>query len=167
MIGKKGQGSTEYLVILAVVLIVALVVIGLLGWFPGLAGGTKEAQSEAYWTGAMPFSIMDKQITAAGAVTLVIENTLHERAKITSIYFTGDNATNSSFNCELNISPAGVWLRPGEQRTFTAANLCGGMTCGAGNVGDDYGFDVTIYYDRIKIKSNTMFGEKQLVGRCE
>ena len=34
----KAQGATEYLVLLAVVLIVALVSVALLGFFPGMAG---------------------------------------------------------------------------------------------------------------------------------
>lgn len=34
----KGQGSTEYLVLLAMILVIAMVCLALLGFFPGLAG---------------------------------------------------------------------------------------------------------------------------------
>ena len=45
----KGQGTTEYLIILAVIIVVALVVAGVMGWFPGAATAITEQQSKAYW----------------------------------------------------------------------------------------------------------------------
>ena len=41
-----GQGATEYLVLLAVVLIVALVSVALLGFFPGMASDAQATQSK-------------------------------------------------------------------------------------------------------------------------
>ena len=52
-----GQGATEYLVLLAVVLIVALVSVALLGFFPGMASDTQMMQSQMYWRSASPISI--------------------------------------------------------------------------------------------------------------
>jgi hypothetical protein len=43
----KAQGAAEYLVLLAVVLIVALVSVALLGFFPGMASDAQTAQSRA------------------------------------------------------------------------------------------------------------------------
>ncbi|MEM4634153.1 MAG: hypothetical protein QW275_03295 [Candidatus Anstonellaceae archaeon] len=54
-----GQGATEYLVLLAVVLVVALVSIVLLGFFPGMASDAKLSQSKAYWQSASPIAIVD------------------------------------------------------------------------------------------------------------
>ena len=54
-----GQGATEYLVLLAVVLIVALVSVALLGFFPGMAGDSQVAQSQMYWRSASPIAITD------------------------------------------------------------------------------------------------------------
>ena len=45
----KGQGATEYLVLLAVVLIIALVSIALLGFFPSLAIDARITQASLYW----------------------------------------------------------------------------------------------------------------------
>ena len=45
---KKGQVSTEYLVILAVVLVIALVVVYLVSQGTGLGGGITESQSQSY-----------------------------------------------------------------------------------------------------------------------
>ena len=40
----RGQGTTEYLIILAVVIVIALVVVGVLGFVPGIGGSTTEQQ---------------------------------------------------------------------------------------------------------------------------
>jgi hypothetical protein len=55
----RGQGATEYLVLLAVVLIVALVSVALLGFFPGMASDAQMTQSKTYWSGASPISIVE------------------------------------------------------------------------------------------------------------
>ena len=54
-----GQGATEYLVLLAVVLIVALVSVALLGFFPGMASDAQITQSQAYWKSAQPVAITE------------------------------------------------------------------------------------------------------------
>jgi len=55
----RAQGATEYLVLLAVVLIVALVSVALLGFFPGMASDAQMTQSKAYWSGASPIAITE------------------------------------------------------------------------------------------------------------
>jgi len=55
----KGQGATEYLVLLAIVLIVALVSVALLGFFPGMAQDSKIAQTQAYWRSASPLAVLE------------------------------------------------------------------------------------------------------------
>ena len=55
----RGQGATEYLVLLAVVLIVALVSVALLGFFPGMAGDVQATQSKIYWSSANPIAIVE------------------------------------------------------------------------------------------------------------
>ena len=63
----KGQGATEYLVLLAVVLIIALVSVSLLGFFPGLSSDAKITQSDSYWRGeAAPISIQDHSVGGNG-----------------------------------------------------------------------------------------------------
>ena len=58
------QGATEYLVLLAVVLIVALVSVALLGFFPGMASDAQITQSQMYWQSASPIAIVDVKSTA-------------------------------------------------------------------------------------------------------
>ncbi|MFA6328871.1 MAG: hypothetical protein WCY41_05485 [Candidatus Micrarchaeia archaeon] len=55
----KAQGATEYLVLLAVVLIVALVSVALLGFFPGMASDAQITQSQIYWQSASPIAITE------------------------------------------------------------------------------------------------------------
>lgn len=55
----RAQGATEYLVLLAVVLIIALVGIALLGFFPGTASDAQISQSQIYWKSASPVSITE------------------------------------------------------------------------------------------------------------
>jgi len=55
----RGQGATEYLVLLAVVLIVALVSVALLGFFPGMASDAQMTQSQTYWQSAQPIAISE------------------------------------------------------------------------------------------------------------
>lgn len=58
----RGQGATEYLVLLAVVLIIALVAIALLGFFPGTASDAQETESRIYWQSASPIAIIDNTL---------------------------------------------------------------------------------------------------------
>ena len=55
----RAQGATEYLVLLAVVLIVALVSVALLGFFPGMASDAQITQSQMYWKSASPITIAE------------------------------------------------------------------------------------------------------------
>jgi len=55
----RAQGATEYLVLLAVVLIVALVSVALLGFFPGMASDAQMTQSKTYWQAASPIAITE------------------------------------------------------------------------------------------------------------
>jgi len=55
----RAQGATEYLVLLAVVLIVALVSVALLGFFPGMASDAQITQSQMYWQSATPVAIVE------------------------------------------------------------------------------------------------------------
>lgn len=56
---RKGQGATEYLVLLAVVLIIALASIALLGFFPGAASDVSLEESQIYWKSAAPIAIVE------------------------------------------------------------------------------------------------------------
>ena len=59
------QGATEYLVLLAVVLVVALIGVSLVGFVPSVSSDAKVTQSDEYWRGAArPFGILEPQFVA-------------------------------------------------------------------------------------------------------
>ncbi|MGV8176969.1 MAG: hypothetical protein ACP5NX_04160 [Candidatus Bilamarchaeaceae archaeon] len=146
----KGQGSTEYLVILAVVLIVALVVIGLLGWFPGVAGGAREQQSATYWQGASPFSVTAYKISGT-SVTMTLANRLSQKVNLTAISFGGTNLT----------AFTSVNFKGGEEKTIT-----GTLGAACGNAGDGFEYNLILYYNQGSISSILQTGDKPLVGKC-
>ncbi len=60
---KKAQTATEYMIILAVIIIIALIVVGVMGGIPGLGGSTRGRASSAYWQtadiGIVAYSIVN------------------------------------------------------------------------------------------------------------
>jgi len=121
----RGQGATEYLVLLAVVLIVALVSVALLGFFPGMAGDAQATQSKIYWSGASPIAIVEwgarntiSPPTAEFSVPFMrIRNTGMYPITITKILADGYSISQvwtGGFAPEANIS--GIYhLAPGEE----------------------------------------------------
>ena len=72
--GRPAQASTEYLVIIAVVLVLALVILGLLGGFPSFSYNAQAGDSARYWSSsASPLAIVDFKQTAS-ALSLRVEN---------------------------------------------------------------------------------------------
>lgn len=157
---KKGQGATEYLVLLAVVLIVAMVAIALLGFFPGLAGDAKKTQSDAYWRGeARPFAILEHSQTG-GTLTVVLQNVEAEQRSLALINISGQGATFTSNSTVLNNT--NQYFPAGEKRTFA---IVGTSNCTASST---YEYQVTLVYNNSDntITNQRQYGAKTLVGKC-
>ena len=152
MIGKKAQGTTEYLIILSVIIVIALVVVGVMGWFPGLGTQITEQQSRAYWQSTNPIAIIAWNIdTTGGAGTdLVLRN--QSINEITIIDITLDGAT-------LNLG-APIMITGGSQAILTD----GAVSCPT--TGSPYSFEVGITYDISGLSGVTQVGSKPLVGIC-
>jgi len=142
-----GQGATEYLVLLAVVLIVALVSVALLGFFPGMASDAQITQSQMYWRSASPISITESGAKALGSTLTVtfpymrLKNMGTYPIRIIGI-IGADGGENTQFfsygPCEpggwLNISDY-FYLAPGEEKYFAQGygTPCGRqINCAAG-----------------------------------
>jgi len=133
----KGQGATEYLVLLAVVLIVALVSVALLGFFPGMASDAQLTQSQMYWRSATPISIVESAARAreTDAYTypyIRIKNTGAYPVRLTGIVGAdGAKATQFWGDCgasgTTNISDY-YYMAPGEEKYFASAWMYG-LTC--------------------------------------
>jgi len=132
----KAQGATEYLVLLAVVLIVALVSVALLGFFPGMASDSQITQSQAYWQSASPIAIVE---SSAGMLTsngytypyLRMRNSGAYPIRITGI-IGGDGAAATTFfgtNCGIPSASANFtdyfYLAPGEEKYISYFSITG------------------------------------------
>jgi len=123
------QGATEYLVLLTVVLIVALVSVALLGFFPGMASDAQMTQSQAYWRGASPIAISEFSAMASSSTTswpyLRIRNAGAYPVRITKILGTSSQSI-VYFYCAATCGTGGTnlllsdynYLAPGEENYF-------------------------------------------------
>jgi len=132
------QGATEYLVLLAVVLIVALVSVALLGFFPGMASDSQITQSQMYWKSASPISIVESgsrycASCTANYVYMRMVNVGNYPIRITAV-IGGDGGRAVEFagyNC--GIAPSFVnitnyfYMAPGEEKYF--GGLVFGTAC--------------------------------------
>jgi uncharacterized protein (UPF0333 family) len=150
MLFKKGQVSTEYLVILAVVLVVALVVVYLVGGFAGMGAGTMETQSQQAWGTAAPFSITI--LKQSGTVLeMELRNNDVDQLMLTSISV--DNASVLSTN---------TTFASGEKKVVNAT-----MATPCGTAGSTFSHaNVIITYNKGSISGKTEVGSKPLMGRC-
>ena len=81
---KKGQTATEYLIILAVVIVISLVVVGVLGGIPGIGASAAARSSAAYWK-AQDVAINDYAVSASGADTIIVKNNLRNTIAINDV----------------------------------------------------------------------------------
>jgi len=146
----KGQVSTEYLVILAIVLVVALVVVYLVGGFAGMGVGTMETQSMQAWGTAAPFAITSwKQSTTA--LDLEIQNNDVDTLILTDITMDGASvfATNTTF-------------ASGQKAIITATTA---TACGAAGTSFSHQ-NVILTYNKGTIVGKTETGIRPIVGKC-
>ena len=114
----RGQGATEYLVITAVVLIIALVSINLLGDFLRTSGDTNAAASQAYWVSARPTGVYNaKTIEAAcngssRGYSMTLENHEPTPIRLTGISIAGRS---SGFCRQKQPSTSEIMLETGEK----------------------------------------------------
>lgn len=147
---SKGQVSTEYLVILAIVLVVALVVVYLVGGFSGLGSGSLEAQSKSYWGSVSPLAIKSYKVSGTSMQLDMVNNDL-EQVTITDVSVGGASVFSTS-----------TVLNSGAD-TVISATLA--ATCGAAGTPFTYS-NVTITYNKGSITALKETGSKPLVGKC-
>ncbi len=138
----RAQGATEYLVLLAVVLIVALVSIALLGFFPGMASDAQETQSKTYWSSASPIAITEWGAMSYSASVLTNYAMPYLRLKNNGAYpiritklLGGDGRYMHQFYDSASSCPGGgscnlsdfLYLAPGETG-YLADRMDGGRT---------------------------------------
>jgi len=156
---RFGQAAVEYLIILAVVIIIALVVVGVLGGFPTLATGVTEKDSLAYWQTA-DIGIEKPLLRSYGAGSLTIRN--NKPFSVTFVNMTYANATNV-------MNATSKTLSPGQTSTVVAQNGTYNNACGLAAVQDSYAVEITIFYSDASDSTRVykFVGAKNLVGKCQ
>jgi len=150
--GKKGQASAEYLVLLAMALVLMLILVALLGGFDGSIGNVSESESTMYWDGlARPFAI-SAWGQQGGTLYLSVTNMAPERLFLRKIYV--DNVT-------ADLEPGWAW-RAGASKTVSIP----GMRVCKENGYDSYSYNVSFLYDSILISNQMQKGEKPMIGYC-
>lgn len=150
MFNKKGQGTTEYLIILAVIIVIALVVAGVMGWFPGMSGTINETQSKSYWTATTPIALENWKVTSTGS-QFTMKNMGTSKLTVTGI------TVNS-----VDVNSLTTTLTAGA--SHNTENLAS-ITCTAGEA---YSYNVVITYDIDGgLTGNKFTGAKPIVGTCQ
>ncbi len=141
-----GQASSEHLVIIGAVLLVALVAVVLVSGI--LSGSPGKSESDNYWQGARPFSIKEHS-QQGSTMYLTLFNTEPDARIVNSI--TVGNAS-SSFNFS---------LAPGGSNAFSVTGL---RACDSSY--KEYEYQVRIYYSSFDVSGQVQTGAKPLSGTC-
>ncbi|MEM4634018.1 MAG: hypothetical protein QW275_02590 [Candidatus Anstonellaceae archaeon] len=119
------QGATEYLIILAVVLVVALVGLVLLGDAFGRTGDAKLSQSQSYWSSTYPLSIVASSVYRNPSSTmhypyLRIKNTGTDPIRLRGIVVQGTALTTyrSSSGASQQSMSQNIYIAPGKEICF-------------------------------------------------
>ena len=153
MFNTKGQGTIEYLIIIAIVVVIALVVVGLLTNIMNQGAGVPEATAKAAWKSASPWAIADWDINTA-TMTIVLKNNSYEALDLIDVN------VSSSYNWGTGKSN----VAPGGETTIYIANT---VTCAT--AGDRYSFPqsgIKIDYNTPNFSNKTQLGASDIVGTC-
>ncbi|MEM3555781.1 MAG: hypothetical protein QXF56_03640 [Candidatus Micrarchaeia archaeon] len=143
---SRGQAWAEYIVILAVVIIMAGIAMYLAGGFAGGNEQISERDSAAYWVSADVGII--RYVANSSMLQLVIKNNKNFRIRVSSITSKGSGTLSSA-----------VTLEPGQ----TAQVNVTGVGCSPGV----YSFPLVIKYTDTRYGTEYSFtGEKPLVSHC-
>jgi len=150
---KKGQATIEYLVLLAVAIIIALVIFAFMGWIPGFAGSLKERQVKLYWASQFPLQIREYRLSNTTGLTLQLQNVADYEIAITGM--------NTSIGSSANSSDGK--LLPGQSKIVNFS----GITCPT--AGEPYELsDISINYNIVNgIQDMKETGDRPLVGICQ
>jgi len=123
---KKAQSSTEYLIVLAVVIVIALVVVGVLGGFPALNNQAEERSSIGYWQTS---DIAITQVSDS-ARQLTLRNNLQNTVNLGTVEVGG-----LALSCDPTTLAAGL-----------TADCAAGTIAASCVTGNAFSYDVSIAY---------------------
>ena len=152
--GVRGQTSVEYLILLAIAIVIAVVAVGVLAGYIRIGTATTYKKKAAiYWKSA-DIGIMDWEIYPASAAqdsVLVFQNNKEYQIDLNWISFNGGSTTYA-----LNIE-----LLPGDAYKWTAYPL----NCTADS---SYSYEITFDFDNMEhnIPDKLFTGSEMMTGTC-
>jgi len=157
----KGQGTIEYLVIIAIVIVIALVVVGLLLQVMNSGSGVPETQAKATWKSVEPFAIIDWG-KSGQELTLVLQNNSGETTGFNNFQLTSDaNISAGAANSDANISAKS--LATGGTYTITVDT---GDDCASGTKFSYPKSGITFDYNSPNINNKTQNAVADIIGTC-
>ncbi len=177
--GVFGQGSGEFIMLLAAMLTVALVSISLLMFFPNMAAESQLQKSQSFWADGKPFSVQGNTIYTTGML-LQMQNAEPVTVTITGISINGValNLYNHSLPFTWTRTSAcsapgvcSILVYPGQTAAISTDEFADGLLglCGSGDGfadGKIYSVNFSISYKTASGQSFTQTGTTQLMGKC-
>jgi hypothetical protein len=163
--GKKGQGTIEYLVIIAIVVVIALVVVGLLMQLLQQGSGVNEQSSKSVWTRGTPFGISGWATSSPGAsstITFILKNNTIESVKLYSMdLYSGDVNTVASGG--IVIAPSGTYNIKLDLNAYCGASATAGTTKFSV---PKSGINIKYYQPSDSTLLRTQYAEAEIIGTC-
>jgi len=150
---RKGQGTIEYLVIIAIVIVIALVVVGLLLQVMNSGSGVPETQAKATWKSAEPLAIIDWGIGSDGNMTLVLRNNTAETIEFNSLTLNSDGDINDTAVNIASGATKSIWI------DLTT-------TCTSGSKYSYAKENISIDYNTTNIDNKTQKAIADIIGTC-
>lgn len=151
---KKGQTATEYLIILAVVIIIALIVVGVMGGIPGIGEAAKGRSSAAFFQTADVAISSYANKDAAASFVLNVRNNLRNTITVTSLTVSAVDVHGTDFT-----------LNPGQTKQIAFTTTATALKCTAGD-GFSYATIVTYTDQGTGASYNYNYGGNTLDGTC-
>ncbi len=151
----RGQGTIEYLVIIAIVVVIALVVVGLLLQVMNQGSNIPETSAKTAWKSTEPWGIVDWSRATDGNLTLVLKNNTADTLGFNTFALT------SALGNDSNTYPTNV--------PAYSTLLIKIKTTGACASGTKYSYPKTgiyIDYNSTSINGKRMGGAGDIVGTC-
>lgn len=149
---KRGQGTIEYLVIVAIVIVIALVVVGILINLLEQGGGITENSARIAWSSAQPWAISDWSMDATNDnVILVLKNNSANTMELNEVTL---SSTDSNTSVNTSVTSTGT------QVVYVSATM---------TAGTEYSYsksDISIEYNvpATGLYNNTQAGAADIIG---
>jgi hypothetical protein len=157
---KRGQGSTEYLVIMGAVLAIGLVSVTLMVALPSFGETAKEQQFSQYWMRATPFKISIAKLSS-GNISFSLSNAAKKTMTLTGIELGTDTQVIQFW------TSGSQSFRPGQEMTIANESFgVSGNPCYGKALGTYYELkNISLIYTEGSVSGMRQVGQG-LAGRC-